>query len=290
MKIKDLLLQGRTILATAAIENPGLEAELMLAHLLKKDRIFLYSHDGEELSDQTITNFLPMIARRAGHEPLAYILGFKEFMGLEFVVSDQVLIPRPDTECLVEFLIDYLKKSSPDGARVLDLCTGSGAIGIALKFYHPAIELLMSDTSKEALRIAQENGQKHLQNDFSLVQSDLFEKIVKTPKFDLIVSNPPYIPSQVIKSLQAEILNYEPHLALDGGQTGLLFYQRIIDQARDYLCAGGLLALEIGDGQEVAVTELFKQRGFEKIQILKDLAGLSRSVLGFSAPGLEATK
>ena len=215
MKIKDLVLQGRKILATAAIENPGLDAEVMLAHVLKKDRVFLHSHDRDDLSDQVIAKFRSMIERRAGHEPLAYILGFKEFMGLKLGVNDQVLIPRPDTECLVEFLIDYLKKTFPDGARVLDLCTGSGAIGIALKFYHPVIDLLMSDISKEALRIAKENGQKHLKNDFSLIHSDLFEKIIKMPKFDVIVSNPPYIPAQVINGLAPEILNHEPHLALD---------------------------------------------------------------------------
>ncbi len=281
MKIKDLLWQGRKILKLGKIENPGFEAEVILAHLLKKDRVFLYSHDHDQLSDEISADFLQMIDCRAADQPLAYILGFKEFMGLELLVNDQVLIPRPDTECLVEFLIDYLKAFFPEGAKVLDLCTGSGAIGIALKFYHPSIDLTVSDISKEALKVAQKNGQKLIQNDLTLIHSDLFENIAEDQVFDLIVSNPPYIPSAEIKDLQADIYNYEPHLALDGGQTGLLFYQRIIKESLCFLNSAGLLALEIGDGQEAAIKSLFKEMGFKKSQTIRDLAGLSRSVLGF---------
>ena len=281
MKIKELLIQGRNILRVAEIENPGFEVEIILAHSLKKDRVFLYTQDQEEMSDKIIEDFFKSVHRREAHEPLAYILGFKEFMGIEFKVNDQVLIPRPDTECMVEFLIDYLKTFFPDGGDVLDLCTGSGAIGIALKLYHPAINLAISDMSKDALKIAEKNAQKLIKSNLKIFHSDLFQKIPTDKKFDLIVSNPPYIPSKIIRNLEPDIFNYEPHLALDGGETGLSFYIQIIKEAAGFMNPGGLLALEIGEDQEASIKALLKESGFKKIQRIKDLAGLSRCVLGF---------
>lgn len=281
MKIKDLLIQGRNLLNTAEIKNSGFEAELILAHLLKRDRIFLYTHNDEAVSDKVADVFLQMVKRREKNEPMAYILGYKEFMGLSFSVNNQVLIPRPDTEALVEFLIDYLKQFFPDGGNVLDLCIGSGAIGISLKFYHPFIKLKGSDISKEALKMASINAQQLINNDIVLYHSDLFEKIPAEQKFDIIVSNPPYIPLADLNNLADDIVNYEPHTALDGGESGLYFYEQITKEAGHFINPGGLLAFEIGHGQAASVKRLLVKAGFKKIQTIKDLAGLTRCILGF---------
>lgn len=281
MKIKKLLSRGREILERAEIENPGFEAELILAHLLTVDRVFLYTHDDDQVNYRIEKIFLEMSNRRADNEPLAYILGNKEFMGLKFKIDRNVLIPRPDTECLVEFLIDYLKESYPAGAKVLDLCTGSGAIGIALKFHYSKINLAISDISREALKIARENAKTLIQDDLIIYHSDLFEKIPKDQSFDLIVTNPPYIPKETIKNLAPEIINYEPKLALDGGKSGIDFYLRIINEAGLFLNPGGMLAMEIGDKQKDSIGRILRNSGFKNIRGLKDLTGLTRSMIGF---------
>jgi release factor glutamine methyltransferase len=246
MTIGELLKEARQILLAAGIENCGFEAELLAAQTFNKDRVFFYTHGDEPVTDRQKTVFLTMVKRRAAHEPAAYILNQKEFMGLNFFVDANVLIPRPDTEAMVEVLISQLKKTDHRGKKVLDLCTGSGAIGIALKYFCPEVEMTLSDYSPTV--------------------------------FDLIVSNPPYIPSSDIAKLVPDIYQYEPTMALDGGVTGLDFYRRIAMEARKFLNTGGLLALEIGDHQENDVIELLKQNGFSEIRKIADLTGLVRAI------------
>lgn len=280
MKIKELLFEARVALKKADVENSGFEAELMLTHLLEKDRIFLYTHDQETVSESVEKSYREMIKRRAEHEPTAYLLKEKEFMGLSFYVDSNVLIPRPDTEPMVEYLIDWLKNNFPAGGKVLDLCTGSGAIGIALKYFHPQADITLSDYSKEALQVAEKNGNALVFGKIRLSQGDLFENLKAAGPFNLIVSNPPYIPTDEVQTLAPDIYEYEPVLALDGGRSGLDFYERISSQAMDYLNSGGLLALEVGDHQETAVKAMLEKSGFIEIEEIRDLTGLVRSVIG----------
>jgi len=278
MTIGELLKEARQILLAAGIENCGFEAELLAAQTFNKDRVFFYTHGDEPVTDRQKTVFLTMVKRRAAHEPAAYILNQKEFMGLNFFVDANVLIPRPDTEAMVEVLISQLKKTDHRGKKVLDLCTGSGAIGIALKYFCPEVEMTLSDYSPKALQVAKENADALIDGDVSLIHSDLFEQFPDNTVFDLIVSNPPYIPSSDIAKLVPDIYQYEPTMALDGGVTGLDFYRRIAMEARKFLNTGGLLALEIGDHQENDVIELLKQNGFSEIRKIADLTGLVRAI------------
>lgn len=278
MTIGELLKEARQILLAAGIENCGFEAELLAAQTFNKDRVFFYTHGDEPVTDRQKTVFLTMVKRRAAHEPAAYILGQKEFMGLNFFVDANVLIPRPDTEAMVEVLISQLKKTDHRGKKVLDLCTGSGAIGIALKYFCPEVEMTLSDYSPKALQVAKKNADLLVAGDVNLMHSDLFVQFPATAAFDLIVSNPPYIPSGEIPKLAQDICEYEPTMALDGGATGLDFYRRIAAQAKGFLKDGGLLALEIGDHQENVVIELLKQNGFSRIEKIADLTGLVRAI------------
>lgn len=278
MTIGELLKEARQILLAAGIENCGFEAELLAAQTFNKDRVFFYTHGDEPVTDRQKTVYLTMVKRRAAHEPAAYILGQKEFMGLNFFVDANVLIPRPDTEAMVEVLISQLKKTDHRGKKVLDLCTGSGAIGIALKYFCPEVEMTLSDYSPKALQVAKKNADLLVAGDVNLMHSDLFVQFPATAAFDLIVSNPPYIPSGEIPKLAQDICEYEPTMALDGGATGLDFYRRIAAQAKGFLKDGGLLALEIGDHQENVVIELLKQNGFSRIEKIADLTGLVRAI------------
>jgi release factor glutamine methyltransferase len=280
MTIREALEQGRQALVQAEIENPGLEAEILLSGILKKDRIYFYAHPLESLDEGSNKAFDEAVKRRCQREPVAYILGNKEFMGMDFFVCEDVLIPRPDTEPMVEVLIDYLKEHYPQGAKILDLCTGSGAIGIALKKYFPQGQVSLSDYSKKALAVAKINAEKLVNSDITFYEGDLFTAIPPGEKFDVIVSNPPYIKASDMNNLAADIIHYEPHLALDGGETGLDFYEQICREAHRYLLDSGLLALEIGDDQRDAVTGLLVDNGFEGIQEVPDLGGHIRCLMG----------
>lgn len=280
MTIREALETGRQALSQAGIENPGLEAEILLSGILKKDRIYFYAHPQDSLEEKITAAYDDAIKRRCQLEPVAYILGNKEFMGLTFYVCEDVLIPRPDTEPMVEVLIDYLKGHYPDGADILDLCTGSGAIGIALKKYFPESRVSLSDYSPKALAVAKTNAETLVGGEITLYEGDLFGALPETARFDVIVSNPPYIRKSDMTRLMADILNFEPHLALDGGESGLDFYERICREAHRYLRDGGLLALEIGDDQKEAVTGLLTENGYREIKAVKDLGGHTRCLMG----------
>ena len=280
MTIKEILDFGRQTLTQAGIEYPGLEAEILLSSILARDRIYFYTHSQDAVDLKRAETYRSAIKRRCQLEPVAYILGNKEFMGMDFFVNGDVLIPRPDTEPMVEYLLEYLQGNYPAGAKILDLCTGSGAIGIAIKKYFSQGKVSLSDFSDAALAVAKINAHQLVAGDVALYQGDLFAAMAQGESFDVIVSNPPYIRRAEMSGLARDIIAYEPHLALDGGESGLDFYRRIIAAAYQFLEKDGLLALEIGHDQTDSVTDLLVKNGYQEIKTICDLSGYVRCLTG----------
>lgn len=281
MKIKDVLSQGISILKDNNIEDANMKAKIVLADLLGKNKEYLMIHDDDDIKEGLNKIFLNKIERLKNREPLQYVINKQDFMGLELYVDENVLIPQPDTENLVEEVIllsDKKRKYIRDEIKILDLCTGSGAIAISLSKLINKSLVYASDISKKALKIAEENSMKNHANVLFL-ESDLFDKISKIYKFDIIVSNPPYIESEVIKTLSEEVQK-EPILALDGGEDGLDFYRKIAKEAKDYIEKEGYLALEIGYNQRTKVENILKENGYKNIYSRKDLGGNDRIVVG----------
>lgn len=273
MEYAALYRMGVERLAAAGIEEAKLDARLLLEELCGTDRNDLLVHGDRPVTEQQENSYVNYIELRSRHIPLQHITGYQEFMGLRFKVTPDVLIPRQDTETLVEEVL----KNLHDGMRILDLCTGSGCILLSLLRYSNDCVGVGVDLSKKALAVAEENaGSLRLTAEF--VQGDLFEPV--TGKFEIIVSNPPYIPSNVIPTLMEEVREHDPLMALDGKEDGLFFYREIIGQAGEYLYPGGMLFLEIGCEQAGAVTELMKNAGYRDVTVCKDLAGLDRVVSG----------
>ena len=273
MEYAALYRMGVERLTAAGIEEAKLDARLLLEELCGTDRNDLLVHGDRPVTEQQENSYVNYIELRSRHIPLQHITGYQEFMGLRFKVTPDVLIPRQDTETLVEEVL----KNLHDGMRILDLCTGSGCILLSLLRYSNDCEGVGADLSKKALAVAEENaGSLGLTAEF--VQGDLFEPV--TGKFEIIVSNPPYIPSDVIPTLMEEVREHDPLMALDGKEDGLYFYRKITDQASEYLYPGGMLFLEIGCEQAEAVTELMKNAGYRDVTVCKDLAGHDRVVSG----------
>lgn len=277
MQIKDILIEAALKLRENGIETPRLDAEVLLSSVIKKERFYFYTHPEEKISHKNYVEFQALLKRRLNHEPIAYITGKKEFMGLDFIVRPGVLIPRPDTEILTEYAIELIGNNK-NIKKVLDLCAGSGAIGLAIKENCPEIELVSSDISETALGIIRENS-KSLGLETTVIESDLFENL--KGQYDLIVSNPPYIKSSDIKTLSPEIREFEPEIALNGGLEGYDFYVDIASQAVNYLSPGGCLALEIGDCQAEEVTRILKDNAFKNISLIRDLGGRDRVLVAF---------
>ena len=281
MKIKDILSQGISILKENNIEDANMKARVVLADLLGKNKEYLMIHEDDDIKDGLNKIFLEKIERLKNHEPLQYVINKQDFMGFELYVDKNVLIPQPDTENLVEEVIllsDKKRKYIRDEIRILDLCTGSGAIAISLSKLINKSLVYASDISKKALKIAEENSMKNQAN-VMFIASDLFDKISELYKFDIIVSNPPYIEKEVIKTLSEEVQK-EPVLALDGGEDGLEFYRKIAEKAKEYLNTEGFLAFEIGYNQKIAVENILKENGYQNIYSRKDLGGNDRIVVG----------
>ena len=273
MEYAALYRMGVERLAAAGIEEAKLDARLLLEELCGTDRNDLLVHGDRPVTEQQENSYVNYIELRSRHIPLQHITGYQEFMGLRFKVTPDVLIPRQDTETLVEEVL----KNLHDGMRILDLCTGSGCILLSLLRYSNDCVGVGADLSKKALKVAEENaGSLGLTAEF--VQGDLFEPV--TGKFEIIVSNPPYIPSNVIPTLMEEVREHDPLMALDGKEDGLYFYREITGKASEYLYPGGMLFLEIGCEQAGAVTELMKNAGYRDVTVCKDLAGLDRVVSG----------
>lgn len=284
MYIKDLLKNGEMELNNSNIEEGNLKVKMLLSNLLGKNKEYLFMHDTEEVEQEIQRKFLKGIDRLKSGEPIQYILEKQEFYGIEFFVNKNVLIPQPDTEILVEEVLEIIKKDyNGKSVKILDLCTGSGAIAISIKkeiqkMYKNCgklTEVWASDISKEALEVAKINSEEN-EAKITLIQSDLFENI--TEKFDIIVSNPPYIESDVIETLPEEVKN-EPKLALDGGQDGLDFYRKIAETARGFLNEEGTIAVEIGYNQKDEVSKIFKENNYREIYCKKDFGGNDRIVV-----------
>lgn len=276
MNYRECYDKGKGTLTAAGIEEAELDARLLLEFICGTDRNDLLVHGDREMLSKQENKYLSLIEQRAQRIPLQYLTGVQDFMGLEFEVNEHVLIPRQDTEILVEEALRELR----DGMDILDMCTGSGCILISLLRYSNDCTGLGVDISKEALEVASENAQKLLEPDKQVhfLQSDLFEAV--DGMYDMIVANPPYIPSGDLNGLMPEVREHEPLSALDGSEDGLFFYRRITKECRKHLKPGGILFYEIGCDQGEAVSEILSQEGFGEIQVIKDYAGLDRVVSG----------
>ena len=273
MTYRELFEYGKKQLEDAGIEEAALDARLLLEYICHTDRNALLVHGDSVRSDLEEQFYRMVIEKRAQRIPLQHITGQQEFMGLTFKVNEHVLIPRQDTEILVEEAMRYLS----DGMRILDICTGSGCILLSLLKYSNECEGLGVDISDDALAVARENAQ-NLGLEAEFRHSDLLEKV--EGKFDMIVSNPPYIETAVVDTLMPEVREHEPMLALDGREDGLYFYRRIVEQCTSYMTRGARLFFEIGYDQGEAVKDMMIHKGFCEVEIIKDYAGLDRVVTG----------
>lgn len=265
--------EGAETLEHAGIPDAKLDAWYLLEYVTGISRASYFGDPKREVPKEQAESYREVILRRAGHIPLQHITGEQEFMGYTFLVNPDVLIPRQDTETLTE---EALKFTKP-GMKVLDLCTGSGCILISLMKKCHGLTGTGCDISEKALKMARENGRR-LQVEASWIQSDLFEQI--SERFDLIVSNPPYIRTGVIEELQEEVRLHDPWIALDGKKDGLYFYRRIIAESTGYIRDNGAMMFEIGHDQAEDVVRLMEEAGYTQIRVKKDLAGLDRVVTG----------
>lgn len=313
MILKDVLREGTNILRVSGIDAPALEAGVILCHVIKRDKTFLYAHDDYILTGDEYENYNNLLEQRVKGLPLQYITGNQEFMSLNFKVGREVLIPRGDTEVLVEAVIkyvddlnngnannlntnflnnknilnnDYYKKDMPkEGIKILDIGTGSGCISVSLAHYIENSRIFALDLSPEALRLALYNARTNeVEDKISFINGDIFRGIKEAlgdekGMFDVIVSNPPYIPRKTIETLEVQVKHYEPYMALNGGEDGLDFYRVIVKEGVANLCPGGLLAFEVGIDQYKDVADMMKD-SFENIKVLKDYSGIQRVVMG----------
>lgn len=281
--IHQLLAEATQRLREKGIASPRLDAEVILSHQLGIERIDLIIKANTLLNSVEEERYKKKIEERVQGRPTQYITGHQEFMGLDFKVNSKVLIPRPDTEILVEEAMKEAK-AMKNPLTILEIGTGSGAIALSLAHFIKGSYIHTVDISPEASHLAQENAKSlHLDQKVSFYIGDLFELIPKDfiDKVDLLVSNPPYIPKEEIKKLQREVKEYEPLLALDGGEDGLDFYRRIIKEGKEFLSLQGKMILEVGHDQGARVARLMEEEDFfDKIELKKDLAGINRVVLG----------
>lgn len=273
MDLRSALEYGKQVLTESNIEDAANDAWLLLSYTTGITRASYFMDTERLLTEKEEEAFLSYLKRREMHIPLQHITGEQEFMGLSFAVNEHVLVPRQDTEVLVETVL----KDVRPGVKILDMCTGSGCILISLMKHGEDLTGVGVDISKQALTVARENADR-LGVDVEFVHSDLFECV--QGKFDVIVSNPPYIRSEVIRGLQEEVRLHDPMLALDGKEDGLYFYRRIIKASPKFLKQRGSIYLEIGHDQGKEVSELLTEAGFTGVTVKKDLAGLDRVVFG----------
>lgn len=277
--IMKILNWTKQYFAKMGVEDPRSDAEVLLCAVLKCERLTLYVDFERPLTDEELALMRSYVLRRAKHEPINYILGEKVFMRNVFKVTPATLVPRPETELLVESLVKAAPFLQAEGAvKILDIGTGSGAIIVSLLDYLPQAKGVGVDISVDALVVAKENAEKiGVKERCGFLRSDVFSRVPLEKKFDIIVSNPPYIPAADIAGL-AQDVQQEPHGALDGGEDGLDFYRRICAEAAEHLAEDGLLAFEIGINQSEAVCELCLAHGFKKAVVRKDYAGIDRMV------------
>lgn len=269
---KEVLRQAVNSLAAAEVPDAEVDAWYLFEHVTGMNRAAYFLNMEEELSDAKQEEFATLVKRRCERIPLQYITGSQEFMGFSFLVSPSTLIPRQDTEILVEEVSNHA-----EGKRVLDLCTGTGCILLSLAKLCQLAKAVGTDISAEAVETAKKNAER-LQTEAEFYCGDLFDAVPQGEQFDIIVSNPPYIPSAVIDTLMPEVKGHEPMSALDGDTDGLKFYREIIKNASKYLNRNGQIFFEIGCEQSADVSALLMENGFENVRVMKDLAGLDRVV------------
>lgn len=273
MTLREAYEYGQRELNQAGIEDAAVDAWYLLEFTTGISRAMYFLKMQDEMSEEQKEKYQEYIQIRASHIPLQHITGVQEFMGMEFDVNEHVLVPRQDTEVLVENVLKILRP----GMKILDICTGSGCILISLLKMCQGVLGTGTDVSEEALKVAERNNAK-LRVEARLIQSDLFENV--QGKYDVIVSNPPYIRTAVIEELKEEVKCHDPFIALDGKEDGLYFYREIVDKSRAFLNSGGKLYFEIGHDQGEDVKRLMEDAGFVDIIVKKDLAGLDRVVFG----------
>lgn len=278
MTVLEAIQKSTEFLAKKGVESPRLQSELLLAHVLKTQRLKLYLDFAKELDENETDAFREVIKRRGDREPLQHILGGTSFCGLEIAVNRHVLVPRPETELLAEEGWKFLN-SLNGPARFLDFGTGSGCIAIALVHFASAATGSALDKSPDALSVARENAaQNNARNRIDFFQSDGFGAVDPGQRFDLIISNPPYIPAAEIAALQEEVRDFDPRAALDGGADGLEFYRILAEQAGAFLAAEGKLMAEFGDGQENSVADIFQGNRWTVQRIISDLNSRPRII------------
>lgn len=271
--IKETIKQGTEILKQTQ-DKPILMSRLILQFILKKEKEYLMVHDNEKITKEEYDEFINCINKINNGYPIQYIINMQEFMKLKFYVDENVLIPQPDTEILVEKVLELIENKQ---TQVLDLCTGSGAVGVSIAKYSKNAKVTAIDISETAIDIAKMNS-KNNNTEIEFILSDMFENL-KNKKFDFIVSNPPYIKTSVIENLENEVKN-EPHLALDGGIDGLHFYRIIVNEGYKYLNENGHICIEIGYDQREEILELIKESGkYTDITCYKDLGGNDRVII-----------
>ncbi|NLY77150.1 MAG: peptide chain release factor N(5)-glutamine methyltransferase [Tissierellia bacterium] len=281
MEINELLKIGVDRIKGRQYGNPVLEATLLLGKLLNVDKVYIYTHGREQVPEEIVEKYMEAIEKRSKGYPIQYIIKEREFMDLNFYIEEGVLIPRPDTEIIVEYILEYIdRKHLQEQLYVLDIGIGSGAIGLSIAYHRKNTYVYGVDISPQALKVASINRNRFGLENVKIIESDLFENISNDIRFHIIVSNPPYIPTEDINSLQEEVKNYEPRLALDGGKEGMDYYRKIIPESKKFLREDGLLIFEIGYDQGPQVKGIMIEEGFKDIEILKDLQGLDRAVLG----------
>ncbi len=280
MRILEVINKTTPYFEKHGVESPRLTIELLLAHVLKKKRLDLYLEFEREVDDATLGKLREMVKRRADGEPLQYITGTTEFCGLEFLVDRRVLIPRPETELLIETVLKLLNTEHRTLKTIADVGTGSGCIAVTLAKKLPGAEIYAVDVSVEALAVAEANAQRHgVEKNIRFLESDLLSNLSSSLQADAIVSNPPYVCSGEIAKLPKEVRDFEPGRALAAGEDGLEIIRRLVMTAKRSLAPAGFVALEIGAGQRPAVEMLFGKENFVVTQVVKDLQGHERVIV-----------
>lgn len=295
MTMQQLLWQGQEKLNRAGVPDAGLDARYLLLEAFHMDlAAFLAVKDRELAGDGGMLDqcraYESLIEKRGSRIPLQHLTGVQEFMGFEFCVNEHVLIPRQDTETLVELV---LKEKKSKGASLLDVCTGTGCIAISLALMGGYSDITALDLSREALTVAVQNAERLLkgrEGEFNLIESDMFKGLDADAVFDIIVSNPPYIPSRDIEELEPEVRDHEPRMALDGTADGLHFYRILAEESWKHLHAGGSVYMEIGFDQGQSVGRLFREHGYVEVEVFQDMSGLDRVVRAVWNGGNELVK
>lgn len=277
--IREQLTEAMRLFREAGVDSPQLDAEVLMAHAVDSTRVRVISHPDQQLSGEELKSYREMVARRVKREPLAYILGYREFWGLQFDVTPAVLIPRPETEILVEMALSQLK--GIENPLIADIGVGSGCAAIAIAVELEDVVVYGTELSHVTAEVARRNALKHQVE----VRVDILEGHLLDPlptgvrgKLDAVVSNPPYIPTDDLESLQPEVIQFEPYGALDGGPDGLVFIREILDSARDWLKPGGWVHLEVGISEAGNVADYARKVGYAETRITEDLAGIERVV------------